>query len=180
MGGNITVESQVGRGSTFSFTAQFSRQTHQPLTSSAVPPLSLRDLRVLVVDDNAANRQIMEQWLRDWQMEPASVGDAMAAMDALWHGVAVRKPHAVILLDARMPDTDGLALAAKIRERAELSASRIVLLTSGDRPGDLARSRDLGIDGHLLKPVQQDELLETIYSIIGRANGCAGRGGNKG
>ena len=174
MGGNITVESQVGRGSTFSFTAQFARQANQPPAGSAAPPLSLRDLRVLVVDDNAANRQIMEQWLRDWQMEPASVGDAMAAMDALWHGVAVRKPHAVILLDARMPDTDGLALAAKIRERAELSASRIVMLTSGDRPGDLARSRDLGIDGHLLKPVQQDELLETIYSIMGRTNGCEG------
>ena len=72
-----------------------------------------------------------------------------------------------------MPDTDGLALAAKIRERAELSATRIILLTSGDRPGDLARFRELRIDAHLLKPVQQDELLETIYRVMSRADGDA-------
>src|SRR5262249_26287611 len=78
-------------------------------------------------------------------------------------------PYALVLLDARMPDMDGLALAAIIRQRAELSDCRIVLLTSGDRPGDLARSRELGIDAHLLKPVPQDELLEPIYRVIGRA-----------
>jgi CheY-like chemotaxis protein len=126
---------------------------------------------VLVVDDNAANRHLMERWLRAWQMDPTSVGDGMAAMDALWHGVAVGRPHALILLDARMPDTDGLTLAARIRERLELSGSHIVLLTSGDRPGDLARFRELRVDGHLLKPVQQDELLETIYSIMCRTGG---------
>ena len=72
-----------------------------------------------------------------------------------------------------MPDADGLALAAMIRERAELAATRIILLTSGDRPGDPARSRELRIDAHLLKPVQQDELLETIYRVMSRANGDA-------
>src|SRR5438552_16077598 len=70
-----------------------------------------------------------------------------------------------------MPDMGGLALAAIIRQRAELSGSRIILLTSGDRPGDLARFRELRVDGHLLKPVQQDELLEAIYTIMSRTNG---------
>jgi two-component system sensor histidine kinase/response regulator len=70
-----------------------------------------------------------------------------------------------------MPHTDGLALAARIRERAALSAIRIILLTSGDRPGDPARSRELRIDAHLLKPVQPDELLETIYRVMNRAGG---------
>ena len=171
MGGGISVESEPGKGSSFAFTAQFGRQTNQPTAVAPSQPLLLHNLRVLVVDDNAANQQILERWLRGWHMEPTSVGDAMAAMDALWHGVTVGKPHALILLDARMPDADGLALAGKIRERAELSGSRIVLLSSGDRPGDLARFRELRIDGHLLKPVQQDELLETIYSIMSRANG---------
>jgi CheY-like chemotaxis protein len=78
-----------------------------------------------------------------------------------------------VLLDARMPDTDGLALAAKIRKRAELSTTRIILLTSGDRPGDLARAREQRVDAHLLKPVQQDELLQTISRVMSRGDGCA-------
>ncbi|MDB5319743.1 MAG: domain S-box protein [Phycisphaerales bacterium] len=174
MGGSIEVESQVGRGSTFSFTARYGRQAHQPPADAHAPPVLLRNLRVLVVDDNAVNRHILEQWLREWQMEPTSVGDGMVAMDALWHGVAVGKPHALLLLDARMPDTDGLTLAAKIRERAELSGSRIILLTSGDRPGNPARLRELRVDAQLLKPVQRDELLEAIYSIMsGTSSGSA-------
>jgi PAS domain S-box-containing protein len=171
MGGQIAVESAPGRGSTFSFTARFGRQADQPSTRAKLEPLSLGNLRVLVVDDNAANRHILEQWLGDWQMEATSVGDGMAAMDALWHGVAVGKPHSLVLLDARLPDTDGVTLAAKIRERAELSGSRIILLTSSDRPGDLARFRELRVDGHLLKPVQQEELLEAIYRAMIRSNG---------
>src|SRR5262245_13020902 len=73
-----------------------------------------------------------------------------------------------LLLDARMPDSDGLAIAAMIRERAELAATRIILLTSGERPGDPARSRELRI-AQLLKPVQQDELLETMYRVMSRS-----------
>src|SRR4029077_8725091 len=99
------------------------------------------------------------------------VGDGLAALSDLWHAVGHGRPYALVLLDARMPDTDGLALAAQIRQRAELSATRIILLTSGDRPGDMARSRELRIDAHLLKPVQQDELLETIYRVMSRADG---------
>src|SRR5262249_21393588 len=71
-------------------------------------------------------------------------------------------------LDARMPDTDGLALAAQIRKRSELSATRIILLSSGDRPGDWDRIRQLRIDAHLLKPIQQDELLDRIYQVMSR------------
>jgi CheY-like chemotaxis protein len=67
-----------------------------------------------------------------------------------------------------MPDTEGLALAAKLREQAELAATPIILLTSGDRPGDLVRSRELGIKAHLFKPVQQHEVLEAIYEVMNR------------
>ena len=132
------------------------------------PSRLLRDLPVLIVDDNATNRRILEEWLRRWKLDPAVAGDGAAAMKALWLGVALGRPYPLVPLDARMPDMDGLAPAAIIRQRAELSGSRIVLLTSGDRPGDLARLRELRIDAHLLKPVQQDELLETIYRVIGR------------
>ena len=169
MGGTITVESVPGRGSTFAFTARFGRQPHPPEPVPAQPPVSLHDLPVLVVDDNATNRHILEEWLRGRRMDPTAVGDGMAAMDALWHRAANGRPYALVLLDARMPDTDGLAVVAMIRERAELATTRIILLTSGERPGDPARIRELRIDAQLLKPVQQDELLETIYRVMSRS-----------
>ena len=168
MGGTITVESEPGRGSTFAFTARFGWPVNPSEPVATEPSRLLRDLPVLIVDDNATNRRILEEWLRRWKLEPTVASDGAAAMKALWLGVALGRPYALVLLDARMPDMDGLALAAIIRQRAELSGSRIVLLTSGDRPGDLARLRELRIDAHLLKPVQQDELLETIYRVIGR------------
>jgi two-component system, sensor histidine kinase and response regulator len=170
MGGKITVDSAPGRGSTFAFTARCGLQAHPSEHVPAETPRLLRDLRVLVVDDNATNRRILVEWLRGWQMEPTAAADGATAMNALWRSVALGQPHALVLLDARMPDMDGLALAAIIRQRAELSAGRIILLTSRDRPSDLARCRELHIDAYLLKPVQQDELLETIYRVMSWAD----------
>jgi CheY-like chemotaxis protein len=126
---------------------------------------------VLVIDDNATNRHILWEWLRGWQMDPSEAGDGVAAMDALWEAASRGRPYALVLLDARMPDTDGLALAAQIRKRAELSATRIILLSSGDRPGEWDRIRELRIDAHLLKPIQQDELLDRIYQVLQRDEG---------
>jgi signal transduction histidine kinase/DNA-binding response OmpR family regulator len=173
MGGQIIVTSAPGRGSTFAVTARFGLQPHpaEPTAESGVlgrAPVLLRNLPVLVIDDNATNRQILLEWLRGWQMEPAAAADGVAAMGALWDAATRGQPYALVLLDARMPDTDGLALAAEIRKRAELSAIRIILLSSGDRPGDWDRVRTLRIDAHLLKPVQQDELLDRIYQVMSR------------
>jgi PAS domain S-box-containing protein len=176
MGGRITVDGQPGPGSTFAFTARFVRQPH-PVESAPVLPGILQDLRVLIVDDNATNRQILEEWLRNWGMAPEAVGDGLAALGALWQAVSLGRPFPLVLLDARMPDTDGLTLAARIRDWAELSTTRLLLLTSGDRPGDLARSRNLGIDAHLLKPIQQQELLETIRRVMTRPRDTGVRDG---
>ncbi|MDB5310908.1 MAG: domain S-box protein [Gemmataceae bacterium] len=171
MGGQITVESEPGRGSTFAVTARFGRQPHPPEQVAVRPPVLLHNLPVLIVDDNTTNRRILEEWLRSWRMKPVAVGDGVAAMDAIWHATASGRPYPLVLLDARMPDTDGLTLATQIRQRAELSATRIILLTSGDRPGDLARFREQRINAHLLKPVRPDELLETICRVMSRPAG---------
>jgi PAS domain S-box-containing protein len=173
MGGTITVDSAPGKGSNFAFAARFGQQPHPAEPIPAQSPVSLHNLPVLVVDDNATNRHILAEWLRGWKLDPTAVGDGIAAMDALWHRAANGRPYALVLLDARMPDADGLSVAAKIRERAELAATRIIILTSGERPGDPARFRELRIDAQLLKPVQQDELLEAIYRVMSRSQGNA-------
>jgi PAS domain S-box-containing protein len=167
MGGQITVDSVPRHGSTFAFTARFGLQPHPPETTAASPPDVLRGSPVLIVDDNATNRHILEEWLRAYAMEPTMAGDGATAMAALWQGVARGRHYPLILLDGRMPDLDGLALAAKIRQQAELSETRIILLTSGDRAGDLTRARQLGISATLLKPLQQRELMETILRVMG-------------
>jgi two-component system, sensor histidine kinase and response regulator len=169
MGGTITVDSAPGRGSIFAFTVCFGQQPHPSESVAARPRVLLYNLPALIVDDNATNRHILEEYLRSWLMEPTAVGDGMAAMDTLGDAAASGHPYPLVLLDARMPDMDGLMLAAKIRERAELSATRIILLTSDEISGDPARRRELRIDAHLLKPIQQSELLETIYRVMNRA-----------
>jgi len=166
MEGTINVDSRPGRGSTFTFTAWFERQPHPAQPALTPTPTQLRGLRSLVVDDNATNRQILEGWLCGWQMEPQVEADGVAAAGALWHAVTQGRPFSLVILDARMPDTDGLALAAQIRNWPALAATRIILLTSGDRPGEVRRSRELRIDAHLLKPIQQEELLDTIYRVM--------------
>src|SRR5262245_12013166 len=166
MDGGITVDSVPGQGSTFAFTARFVLQPQAPETTAASPPVVLQGVPALIVDDNATNRHILEEWLRGYAMEPTSAGDGVTAMAALWRGVAQGRPYPLALLDGRMPDIDGLALAAKIRQQAELSATRLILLTSGDRPGDLTRARQLGISATLLKPLQQRELMGTILRVM--------------
>ena len=126
---------------------------------------------MLIVDDNATNRHILEEWLRGWQMEPAAVGDGLAAMDALWDAVTRAGPIRWCCSTRACPTRTAWCWPPRSASGAELSATRIILLTSGDRPGDLARPRELRIDAHLLKPVQQDELLETIYQVMNRAKG---------
>jgi PAS domain S-box-containing protein len=170
MGGEITVESEPGRGSTFTFTARFGIDPHPP-DAAADPPSVPHDLPVLIVDDNATNRHILAEWLRGWRMEAEAVGGGREALDALRRGVSRSRPYALVLLDARMPDVSGLELADQIRQRPELSATRLVLLTSGDRPGDAARSRELRVDAHLLKPVPQGELRETIVRVLRKDEG---------
>ena len=168
MGGEITVDSEPGRGSTFAFTARFGLQADQPVGPVVPPLVELQGLRVLVVDDNATNRQILEGWLRGWRTEPAVVASGLEALDALWRASASGRPFPLVVLDARMPGIAGLALAEHIRQSPELSPTRIILLTSDDLHGEVARIRELGIAAYTMKPVQQEELLEIIYRVLSR------------
>jgi two-component system sensor histidine kinase/response regulator len=166
MDGEISVVSEPTKGSLFRFTARFGRQPHDTSPAVIAPPRLLRDLPVLVVDDNATNRHIIAEWLRSWQMEPLGVGGGMAALDALWHSVASGRPYPIMLLDAWMPEQDGFAVVSMVRERPQLAGTRIIMLTSSARSNDPAKVNDLGIDAYLVKPVRREELLDTIYRVM--------------
>jgi PAS domain S-box-containing protein len=166
MGGRLWVESEVDQGSRFRFTARFdlAPDAQENLPS---PPARISGTRVLVVDDNATNRQILSEMLRNWGIRVTVAEDARQAMKALQLAQQQGNPFALVLNDACMPDVDGFNLAEKIRADQQLGGTIIMMLTSGDRPGDIQRCDTLNIGTYLLKPIKQSELFDALMSELG-------------
>lgn len=167
MHGRIWVESQVGQGSTFHFTARFELPKSVEVADNK-PLIVLDGLRVLVVDDNATNRRILDEMLKGWRMIPVTVASAEQALRELGEAVRNARPFSLILIDGHMPGTDGFMLAEQIRNRPELLRSTMMMLTSGGQAGDIARCQALGISAYLLKPVTQSDLFDKIIQVLSR------------
>jgi len=164
MGGHINIESEPGQGSTFHFTARFG------LGAAAVAPLDttlLSAVKVLVIEDNPTQRQLLAQQLEGWGLRPIPANCGAVALDLLQQAEADADPFRLVLLDARLPGEDGFKIAGLIRDTPGLSPATIMMLTTDGRRGDAARCRQLGVAAYLTKPFSPGELHTALLSIAG-------------
>jgi two-component system, sensor histidine kinase and response regulator len=167
MGGRIWVESERGKGSTFHFTARFDCGTAPETDWVPAQVNRLRQMPVLVVDDNATNRRILQQLLSHWGMQPVLASGGQSALAVLRGAAVSGSPFPLVLLDGHMPEMDGFTLAEQIRQSPELVGATIMMLTSGGQSGDVARCRELGIAAYMMKPIKQSALLDSILLALG-------------
>ncbi len=167
MGGRLWLESQTGNGSRFHFTIRLGIRQELMTRPPQAELAGLSGMRVLVVDDNATNRRILQEVLGGWQLQPVLASSAAQALDQLQQAQADGQPYRLMLTDVQMPEADGFSLVAQIRCDPRIPSPAIVMLTSGDQTEDLARCQELGIAAFLIKPVKQSELFEAILTALG-------------
>jgi signal transduction histidine kinase/DNA-binding response OmpR family regulator len=166
MGGEIWVESELGHGSSFHFTAWFNKADPALLDRHCADASILGGVNALVIDDNATNRRVLDGILRSWKANPTLAESGSSGLNEI-RAAAIRKmPYQLVLLDARMPGMDGFQVAAEMKQHPELSGTTIMMLTSGDQFGDAERCRQLGIHAYLIKPIRRFELLRAILPAL--------------
>ena len=168
MGGTIEADSRPGMGSTFWFTIALGVPSKDAASAGRVEPdfPRLEGMPILIVDDNATNRLILEEVLASWGAHPTAVDGAAAALDALRDAAARDRSFIIALVDGMMPEVDGIDLVRRIRNDPRIAGVHILLLTSAYRPEDSGICHTLQIAACLTKPVRQSELFDAVMKAL--------------
>jgi two-component system sensor histidine kinase/response regulator len=177
MGGKIWMESPNvrrldstagGPGSTVHFTARFKIQEDKKRSALKLSPESMRDKRILIVDDNATNRMILKEVLEGWGIFHHEASEGRGALEALRRGVEENTPYDLVLMDGQMPGMDGFEVSKRIKESPLYGDTRIIMLTSLGLRGDMARCKELGIAAYLVKPIKHSDLFDALVRVWGQ------------
>jgi signal transduction histidine kinase/DNA-binding response OmpR family regulator len=171
MHGRLWVESRVGEGTTFHFTAAF--PTSELPGTEPRPRAPLDGRTVLIVDDHLVNRRVLERQLTRWGLRPTPAAGGQEALDLMARAAANRQPFDLVLLDMNMPGLDGFAVAERIAATPELATSTIMMLSSSGHSQESTRCRALGIAVYLTKPIATHELHDAIRRALNPAGPAA-------
>jgi signal transduction histidine kinase/DNA-binding response OmpR family regulator len=166
MGGKIWLDSDVGKGSTFHFSANFGLLSASSGSELKLCWPDLQDVRVLLVDDNSTNLQILLRMTQDCGMRPCAAESGELALKCLEDAEAENQPFRLAIIDRRMPEMDGFQLVQRIRQNPRLCRTMIMMLSSSNKSGDITRCHQFGIETYLMKPICRSDLLMAVRSVL--------------